>query len=268
MLSVKKLVARTLMLLLILYVLICTALYFFQEKLLFFPDKLGKDHHFSFAIPFEELAIRTGEGISLNGLMFPADSARGLVFYLHGNGGSLESWGGVAQRYTDLHYSVFMLDYPGYGKSEGSIHSQAQLFDAIQAAYDTMKKRYREDHIVVLGYSIGTGLAAHLAAPNHPRLLMLQAPYYSLTDMMRHAYPVIPTFLLRYRLRTNEYLARCTMPVVLFHGDQDEVVYYGSSLKLEREFKPGDTLITLRGQGHNGMTDNPDYLSALQTVLK
>jgi pimeloyl-ACP methyl ester carboxylesterase len=91
-----------------------------------------------------------------------------LIFYLHGNAGSLNTWGEVAKRYTELKYDVFMLDYRGYGKSEGSIHSQKQFHEDIQMAYDEMKKTYKESNIVVLGYSIGTGPAAKLASLNHP----------------------------------------------------------------------------------------------------
>ncbi|RYD95452.1 MAG: alpha/beta fold hydrolase, partial [Sphingobacteriales bacterium] len=210
--STQKVFLRALKLLLAGYVLICAALYFFQEKLLFFPEKLDKAYRFSFDQPFEEMAIRTREGKMLNGLLFRADSAKGLIFYLHGNGGSLRSWGDVAKRYTDLHYSVFLLDYPGYGKSEGSIRGKRQLFDAIQDAYNELRKLVREDSIVVLGYSVGTGPAAHLAATNNPKLLILQAPYYSLTDMMRHTYPLIPTFLLKYTFNTGAYLKDCRMP--------------------------------------------------------
>ncbi len=131
-----------------------------------------------------------------------------------------------------------------------------------------MKKRFHEESIVVLGYSVGTGLAAKVASTNHPKLLILQAPYYNLTDMMRHRYPIIPIFLLKYKFQTNEYLKDCKMPVVIFHGNQDGVIYYGSSLKLKEEMKVGDTLITLNGQGHNGITDNTEYIKALGTILK
>ena len=264
----KKFLMNSLAIILIGYILVCALLYFFQEKLIFFPEKLSKNHLFQFDQTFEEKNIRTNDGMILNGLLFKADSSKGVIFYLHGNGGALNSWGEVAKTYTDLNYDIFLLDYRGYGKSEGVIKGQEQLYKDIQTAYDEMKKEYTEDRIIVLGYSLGTGLASKIASENDPRLLILQAPYYSLTDVMRRTYSIIPTFLLRYKLETNKNLKDCKMPVVIFHGDVDEVIYYGSSLKLKDEFKTGDKLITLRGQGHNQMTYNEDYQRALGEILE
>jgi uncharacterized protein len=263
----KKIINRILKIVVGLYVVACVLLFFFQEKLIFFPQKLEKNYKFSFAQKFEEINIKTKDNKLLNGILFKADSSKGLIFYLHGNAGSLNSWGDVAKTYTDLNYDVFMLDYRGYGKSEGSIDGQKQFFQDIQTSYDELKNKYTEDKIIVLGYSIGTGLAAKVASANNPRLLILQAPYYSLTDMMQHTYPIIPTFILKYKFETDDYIKSCKMPIVIFHGDQDEVIYYGSSLKLQKEFKKQDTLITPVGQGHNGMTENPDYRTEIQKVL-
>ena len=268
MLRPRQLLIRTMIILFSFYALICLLLYFFQEKLIFFPEKLAKDYQFQFDQPFTELNILTNKGKMLHGLLFTSDSTKGLVFYLHGNAGSVNSWGEVANRYTELGYDIFILDYPGYGKSEGSITSQEELYNNIQIAYNELKKRYKENDMVVLGYSIGTGPASKLASTNQPKLLILQAPYYSLTDVMRKTYPIIPTFLLKYKFKTNEYIKNCQMPVVVFHGDQDEVIYYNSSLKLKKEFKASDTLITLNGQTHNGMTDNLQYAKAIQAILK
>lgn len=253
--------------LLVLFIIISGLLFVFQEKLIFFPQKLDKNYQFSFDQKFEEINIRTIDGISLNGLLFKADSSKGLIFYLHGNAGSLSSWGEVARTYTDLNYDVFILDYRGYGKSEGSISGQGQLFQDMQTVYDELANKYNEDSIIVLGYSIGAGLASKIASTNKPKLLILQAPFYSLTDMMRHTFPIIPTFILKYKLKTNEFIKNCKMPIVIFHGNQDEVIYYGSSLKLKELFKEKDTLITLNGQGHNGMSDNRDYIVEIQKIL-
>lgn len=263
----KKIFLRILKLAAGLYIIICVLLYFFQEKLIFFPQTLDKDYKFSFDQKFEEVNVKTADNKLLNAILFKADSSKGVIFYLHGNAGSLSSWGNVAKTYTALNFDVFMLDYRGYGKSEGTINGQTRFFQDIQTAYDQLKTKYPENKIIVLGYSIGTGLAAKVASTNNPKLLILQAPYYSLTDMMRHTYPIIPTFILKYKFETDKYIKDCRMPIVVFHGDQDEVIYYGSSLKLQKEFRKQDTLITLHGQGHNGMTENADYEMELQKVL-
>jgi pimeloyl-ACP methyl ester carboxylesterase len=265
--SLNKITLKIFKTLIVLYILICIALFFFQEKLIFFPDKLEKNFQFSFENKFEELNVKTKDGKLLNGILFKSDSSKGLIFYLHGNAGSLNSWGDVAKTYTDLNYDVFIIDYRGFGKSEGSIENQGQLFDDLQIAFNVMKEKYAEDKIIVLGYSIGTGLAAKIASVNHPKLLILQAPYYSLTDMMKHDYPIIPTFILKYKFDTYKYIENCNMPIVIFHGNADEVIYYNSSIKLKALLKKSDKLITLNGQGHNGITDNPVYIEEIKKIL-
>ncbi len=264
----KRRLLRVLLLLVTGYLVICTAMYFFQEALLFHPNKLGEGHVFAFSGPFEEKWIQTSEGLRWHGLFFPADSSKGVILYLHGNGGTLNSWGKVAPAYTSLGYDVFMIDYPGFGKSEGSIESEEQLIAGAQAAYDTLRKSYAESEINLLGYSMGTGIAARLASTAHPGMLILQAPYLSMKDLAHRKFPWVPSFILRYPLLTNEHLKSCTMPVVIFHGDRDGSIPYDSSLELMKEAKLGDTLITLHGWGHNGFTNSPEYLEAIQQVLR
>lgn len=265
--SIMKKLYWAIFALLSLYVGICTLLYFFQEKLLFFPEKLNKDYKFDFNQSFEEITIKTKDGVSLNGLLFKSDSAKGVIFYLHGNAGSLRSWGEVARTYTDLHYDIFILDYRGFGKSEGAINNERTLYQDVQTAYDEIKKRYTESNMIVLGYSIGTGPAAKIASTNNPKLLILQAPYFSMIDLLKNTYPILPVFILKYKLETNRFIKDCKIPITIFHGDMDEVIYYGSSVKLKEIMKGSDTLITLHGQGHNGMTDNNDYKLSLRNIL-
>lgn len=184
----KKMLLFILKTFLLLYILICALLYFFQEKLIFFPEKLPKDFKFSFYEKTEEISIKTRDNILLNGVLFKADNAKGVILYLHGNAGSINSWGDVAGIYTALQYDVFMVDYRGYGKSEGKINNEQQFYEDMQATYDKLKTMYDESKIIVLGYSIGTGPATKIASANHPKLLILQAPYYSLRDLMKHLY--------------------------------------------------------------------------------
>ncbi len=243
----------------ILYLVICAALYVFQEKVLFFPQKLAPTYQHHFNQPFEEINLTNNKGNLLNGLLFKSENSRGLVFFLHGNAGALNSWGQVAKFYTELHYDVFMLDYQGFGKSEGKITSQNEFFADNQLFYNEMLKNYDEKNIIVLGYSLGTGLASKIAADNHPSQLILLAPYYSLKDVMQHTYPIIPTVLLKYKIETHKYLGKCNMPITIFHGKQDEIIYFGSGQKLKEKYPKKVRFIPLKNQGHNGIMYNPIY---------
>lgn len=265
---IKKIALRFLYVIIGVYILGCSYMYFFQESFLFFPDKLEKSHVFEFDGEFSEMTIKAKDGTKLNGVLFKTEAPKGLVFYLHGNAGSIQSCGKAATTYNDLGYDIFMLDYRGFGKSEGEIESQTLLFSDAQIAYNELKKKYNEKDIVVLGYSMGTGIAAHLASNNKPRKLILQAPYFSMIDMMQTNYPIVPTFLLNYKLETNNYIKKCRMPITIFHGDKDEVIPYNSSLRLKKLIKKGDKFFTLKGQLHNDIGENLDFLKKIPNVLK
>lgn len=265
--TLKTKIAIFLTVLIGLYSSLCCILYFSQESIIFFPEKLDKNYKFRFEGDYEEQKIKTHDGIFLHGLLFKTHNPKGVIFYLHGNSENLSSWGYIAKTYTDLNYDIFILDYRGYGKSEGKIINESQLFADNQIAYNHIKKRYSENTIIVLGYSIGSGMAAKLASTNNPKMLVLQAPYYSLSDVMKHKFPFVPTFILKYQFATHNYVKNCKSPVVVFHGDQDEVIDHGHSLKLKNEFKKQDTFITLPEQYHNGMNENSHYKIELAKLL-
>ncbi|MBO2010378.1 alpha/beta hydrolase [Hymenobacter negativus] len=250
-----------------LYVLICAVLYFKQERLLFAPTRLPANYQFHFPGQFEERWTTAADGTRLHGLLFRAPNSKGLLFYLHGNGGALDSWGDVAATYTALRYDVFLLDYRGYGKSGSYISNQAQMLNDVDAAYRQLLAEYPESQTVILGYSLGTGPATWLAARHQPRLLILQAPYYSMRDMAKQLYPFVPGFVLRYPMPTNEFIGQVKAPIVLFHGYRDEVITHTSTLRLKALLKPSDQLIILPGAGHNGMTDNLQYRQELARLL-
>ena len=251
----------------LIYAIICTIMFSFQESLLFFPQKLPEDYKFRFDANFEEIWINAAEDTRLHGILFKADSSKGLIFYLHGNAGSLESWGEIATTYTDMNYDLFILDYRGYGKSEGHIKGEQQFYEDVQVAYDQVTPNYSDKRIVVLGYSIGTGAASWLASKNDPDLLILQAPYYSIPDMKDRLFPFIPDMILKYKFENFKHIQKVASPIVIFHGDADEVIPYESSIKLREHFKPSDVLYTLEGQPHNGMSYNPVYQQLLRDLL-
>lgn len=238
-----------------------------QERLIFFPDKYPVDHTYNFTPKFKEYSFKVDKKVNLNGVLFETDSSKGLVFYLHGNGGAIDSWGQIADVYLKNKYDFFILDYRGYGKSEGKIRSDQQIYRDIQLVYDSLKTKYPENKIVIIGYSIGTGPATQLASTNNPKNLILKAPYYSFTDLVKSMYKIVPTGILRYKFKTNEFLPKVKCPITIFHGDNDKMINVGSSYKLQKLFKPEDRLIILKGQEHNGMNSNVEYLEELKKML-
>lgn len=236
-----------------------------QEKLIFYPEKLPADYKLSFEEPFTEYYIPVDKKTRMHGLLFKAERSKGLIFYLHGNAGSNRMWGEIADVYLSNHYDIFIPDYRGFGKSEGRIKSEKQIYSDIQIAYDSLKVQYK--NIVIIGFSIGTGPATYLAAHNNPNLLILKAPYYNLPDLASKHVRIFPSFLIRYKFRTDKYIQQVKCPVVIFHGDEDEIIYTASSFKLKKLFKEGDSLIILRNQAHNGINTNPAYRSHLGKLL-
>ena len=239
-----------------------------QENMMFFPEELPKEYTFTFNHPCKEINIKVDENNFIDGLLFQCDSTKGLIFYLHGNAGSLRTWGEIAGIYLDNRYDFFIMDYRGFGKSSGNISSEEQLYHDIQTTYDTLKKGYKEENIIIIGYSIGTGPATWLASKNKPGKLILKAPYYNFPDLVQQHYKIIPSFMVRYKLQTNEYITKVKCPIIIFHGDKDEIINIKSSYKLKPLLKDNDKFIILKNQAHNGINYNVQYLTELKDILE
>jgi uncharacterized protein len=88
-----------------------------------------------------------------------------------------------------------------------------------------------------------------------------------MTEIVNSRVPFVPAFILKYPLPTHQFLSAVKARVLIIHGDEDAVIPINASQKLALFFKPGDELIVLRGQGHNGITDHPEYTSAVGAFL-
>ena len=165
----------------VIYILVVSYVYFNQVGMIFQSARLPKDFKFDYQQKFEEINIKSFDGTNLNGLLFKAENSKGLIFYLHGNAGTLETWGKIAKIYTKHGYDIFILDYRSFGKSDGEIENEEQLNKDVSVVYKKLSSRYPENKIIITGYSIGSVLATILASQNKPKALILQAPYYSFT---------------------------------------------------------------------------------------
>lgn len=251
----------------ILYLFAMIYLYFNQESLIFRPSILAKDYKFRFNSDFEELNIPSFDKTNLNGLLFKTENAKGLVFYLHGNAGALDSWGDNAEIYNNLGYDFFVLDYRGYGKSDGKIENEEQFNKDIDAVYNFLKVRYSEDKISVIGYSIGSGPATILASKNNPKRLILQSPYYNFGELSSSKLPFVPNFIKRYKFETDKYISKVQAPIYIFHGENDALIPFENSVRLSKLYKKEDHLYILKNQEHNRINYNLEYQAQIKNIL-
>lgn len=266
-------------LLLALLMLAAAALWWGQERLIFLPTPLPPDHRFRLAADVHETWIDV-PGARLHALHLRLPNPDGLVFYLHGNAGNLDSWFVNAEFYRALNVDLFMPDYRGYGKSSGRIRSQAELLADVQAAWASVAPAYAGKPVVLAGRSLGSGLAAQLAehlaaglAPaQQPTALMLISPYRSMRALAAAHYPLVPAALLRYPLDSEAALQRLasapqTPQLLLLHGAQDSLIPPSHSDMLAA-LVPGAVVQHIAGAGHGDLQAVPAYLDAVGAGIR
>lgn len=247
------------------YFLVLVAIYFLQERLLFHPTKRAADHRYAFGDDVTEVAIEV-PGAKLSALHLRNRSPRLLVLYLHGNAGDLETWFTRVEQWRGMDADVLMLDYRGYGKSTGVITSEAQLRADVRAAWDSVVGQYEGVPKVIVGRSLGTALAAGLAAQVQPDLTVLVSPYSSMSAMAALQFPWVPGAVLRYPLDTVHDVAKIDGPVLVLHGAQDDLIPIAQGEAVAAAAKRGE-MVAIEGAGHNDVHSPGAYAEALGRAI-
>jgi uncharacterized protein len=242
--------------------------YFIQEKLIFKPEKLKQNFEYKYDVPFRELFFDVEPGVRINGLHFHKENPQGLILYFHGNTRSIKGWAKYSKDFYRYNYDVVLVDYRGFGKSTGK-RSEGKLHNDMQFVYDTLKSEYPENHLIIYGRSMGSGFATKLAAENHPRYLILDAPYYSFKKVVERFLPILPVnWVLRYHLRTDIWIGAVTCPIYILHGTKDTLIPISHSEKLMAKNPKRTTLIAIKNGRHNNLPNFPEYHNFIRDILK
>ena len=255
-------------LVLAIYLGISALLYILQDYLMFKPEKLPKDFEFFYENQeIEEYNVETRDGAVINGLRFKTIDPKGVVFYLKGNSKSIRGWGKFAVDFTRHGYDVLMVDYRGFGKSTGR-RTQKAIKRDLQVVYNKIKENVPEQYIILYGSSLGSGFATKLASMNNPRMLILDAPYYSLRKVAKKFIPFMPlSLLLKFPMPTYKWLKYVNCPIHIIHGTDDKLIPYKTSIKLSK-IKPTSTrLYTVIGGGHKNLNTFPEYHKMLSEII-
>ena len=247
--GLRKVLLGTLIVVVALYAGICLLLFVVQRSVMYYPQPNANR---AGIVPIE---LRTSSGtVSVLTRTCPGQEA---VLYFGGNGED------VSLDMPDLAavfptHSIYLLNYPGYGSSPGK-PSERAILDAAYALFDHVHAS--QPNVVVIGRSLGTGVAVHLAAVRPVSRLVLVTPFDSFADPAAAAYPWFPVrLLLRDKFESWRYAPQVIAPTRILVAEQDELIPRASSERLRARFRPGLVdYVVLPGVGHNSISLNPDY---------
>ena len=254
----------------IIYILGGIALYFLQDYILFHPVTLKRDHKYDFPEKNKEINIPITENSNLNIVQFFSTDTvtKGVVLYFHGNKKNISWYAKYPPYFTKYGYEVWLIDYPGFGKSTGKLTEQT-LYDWANYMYNFARTRFSADSIIIYGKSMGTGIATHLASLQPCKKLILETPYYDYPSVIKHYLPIYPIeWMIHYKIPTRDYLEKVIAPITIFQGTDDRLVTYNNAKRLKPFLKAGDEFVTIEGGSHNDLYNFKETIEKLDSLLR
>lgn len=268
-LSRKQKWLRVINILLVIYLVAGVGLYFLQDRFLFHPETIDNEKKFNFSIPYKEANVILNKDYDMNVVQFLTNDsiAKGVILYFHGNKKNIEWYAKYVPLFTKSGFEVWMVDYPGFGKSTGKLTEEA-LYEFAEQLYTMAKTKYNPEQIVIYGKSLGTGIAAWLASKHTAKRVILETPYYSMISLVSHYFPIYPVGkILKYHIPTHTYLSIVNAPVTIFHGTDDGVIPYSNAERLKPLLKPNDEFISIPDGEHINLSEFSLYKEKMDSLL-
>jgi fermentation-respiration switch protein FrsA (DUF1100 family) len=241
----------------------------FENRLIFMPSREGA-YDLNYGFPVQYVTFQADDGVRLHAAFCPVEHARGVILWCHGNGGNLSDGFDAAKDFRKLGLSVFLFDYRGYGKSEGSPDGKGVMLDAEAAyRYVTQQLGNPPSRLVLLGESLGGAPAIRLASRHESAALITQSTFTSIRDMAGVRFPYFPW--LRFFVRTDfpnlETISSVRVPKLLIHSRTDEVVPFWMGEKLYAQATQPKELWVIERARHNDTFGIDGYWARIRTFL-
>lgn len=246
-------------------------LYVFQERFVFFPTADMAESPAVLGLAYEEVRFPASDGLSLHGWYLPGDASAPVLLFFHGNAGNVSHRLESLAIFHRLGLNTLIIDYRGYGRSEGS-PSEAGTYRDAEAAWRYLRNErgLGPDEIVLFGRSLGAAVATWLATEVEPAALIIESAFTSVPDMAAKLYPYLPARLLaRIRYDTESRIARVNCPVLIAHSRDDEIVPFENARRLHAAASQPKRLLEMRGRHNDGfLVSGEDYLNGLESFLR
>ncbi len=253
---IKRILVIIIITVLVAFAGFCLLLYISQAGLIYYPspdifttpDKIG--------LEYEDAHFQTADSTKLHGWFIPADSARGIVLFCHGNAGNISHRFESIEIFHELGLSVFIFDYRGYGKSDGKPTEKGTYLDS-EAALEYIIDNWHiaPSEIIYFGRSLGGAIASWLAVEHPPKMLIIESAFTSTADLGSEIYPFVPVkLLLRFKYKTIENLRKINCPVLVIHSRDDDIIPFEHGQKLFEAANEPKRFLEIFGTHNNGFS--------------
>ncbi len=243
------------------------------RKFLYYPMKVRRDQPLPYyAQGAKEVFFNTEDGNEIHALHWPADEGRPTILFLHGNAQSVFEWALIYEELEPMDCGLFLIDYPGYGKSTGE-PSEQSLYAAGRAAMKilTEEKGVPEDRVIVFAKSLGGGVATEITQNRNVLGLVLESTFTSIPAVAKMLFPMLPAGMV---FKTEIYdsgtkLKNIHVPILVVHGTIDEIIPFSEGEQLYALASEPKEFYVVKGAGHNdvSMRAGAEYGSRLRAWL-
>ena len=252
------------------WILLALFLYFNQSRFVYYPFKSMDSTPDEIGLSYQDVHLVTEDGIRIHGWYIPHPDPRYTLLFLHGNAGNISHRLESLRIFHALGLSVLIIDYRGYGKSEGKPDEPGTYIDA-RAAWNYLVDDLRipANKIIIFGRSLGGAVAVDLSGQVQPAALILESTFTSLYDMGKHYYPYLPIRLLaRIKYASIEKIRKIHTPLLVIHSQEDDIVPYELGRRLFEAANQPRQFVTITGDHNYGYLESGNmYINQLDSFI-
>ncbi len=237
---------------LLIYTSFLLLVYFYQDRFIYYPFSAWQGTPDEWGLAYQDVSFTTSDDLKLSAWFIPAPEAKGTMLFFHGNGGNISHRRESLVLFHRLGVNTLIVDYRGYGQSEGHPSERGTYQDAEAAwRYLTEERDLSPDQIIIFGRSLGGAVATYLASQHPPKALILESTFTSVPDIAIQHYPYLPLrFLLTIRYDTLTRIKYLQVPLLIIHSPDDSVIPYDHGQRIFEAAQEPKQFLQIWG-GHN-----------------